>query len=65
MKWVKVSERLPEKDQAVLVYDAHNKQINWALYNYDWVICAECRDLLPRDYIKYWSELPEPPKGNE
>lgn len=66
--WISVNDRLPEKEQKVLVFykaigeknRIHNDVIatNWRKSNGDFIPC--------RDYeITHWMPLPEPPKDGD
>ena len=68
-EWIPVSERLPKKDESVLVYfDTGNMAVGywydkdecisfWQIWTDDgWVSDADCEPI-------YWMPLPEAPKG--
>lgn len=51
MKWIKVTDRLPEEGQAVLCYPEYLP----AEYSSYWLQWSEF-------YVTHWMPLPEPPK---
>ncbi len=52
-KWVKVTERLPDKDGRYLV---------WERLLYDWVSVAYFRNGKFDALITHWQPLPQPPR---
>ena len=62
-KWIPVTEKLPEKDGSVLVYNGYGRGILWfekgngfnEIDDYGWV--------RPVDSVTHWMPLPEPPKN--
>ena len=70
MKWIPVTERLPDKDGAYLVL-WENKSVGDAEYEsiygsfgywLDFWIDKEA-EWMPYDGVTHWMPLPEPPKG--
>ena len=61
MKWIPVTERLPEPFKIVLVYDRTGKSINWAYMtsHREWV------GAIVSHIVTHWMPLPEPPKEVE
>jgi hypothetical protein len=65
MKWIKVSERLPEKKDDYLTTNLEFPCIStfytgiqkWSCWH-DSEYCSPCK-------VVYWAELPQPPKGDE
>ena len=60
MKWIPVTERLPEKNTAVIVSD-DNGIVFQALYAYDGWDLWEGNEV----FITHWMPLPPPPKEGE
>lgn len=55
-KWIPVSERLPENDKTVLVWNRRNSREYFDVYDHGSWIILESED------ITHWMPLPEPPK---
>lgn len=59
MKWISVSERLPEpKENPVLVYYANSVWAAWKHDNY-WELVPGINTTC----ITHWQPMPQPPKG--
>ena len=56
MKWIPVTERLPENDKTVLVWNRRNSREYFDVYDHGRWIILESED------ITHWMPLPEPPK---
>ena len=56
MKWIPVTERLPENDKTVLVWNRRNSREYFDVYDHGSWIILESED------ITHWMPLPEPPK---
>lgn len=57
--WIPVSERLPETDKTVLVWDRRNSREYFNVCDHGrWII-------LRQEDITHWMPLPEPPKDGE
>jgi hypothetical protein len=55
-KWIPVTERLPENDKTVLVWDRRNSREYFNICEHGrWII-------LRQEDITHWMPLPEPPK---
>ena len=59
MKWIPVTERLPENDKTVLVWNRRNSREYFDVYDHGRWIILEWED------ITHWMPLPEPPKDSE
>jgi hypothetical protein len=63
MKWIKVSERMPEYNKGVLVFipeeDYHVTSGMWDISN-KWVLLDEYR--VPDSKVTHWMESPEIPE---
>lgn len=57
MKWIKVSERLPEDYQRVL-FIGDDKNVPYPLVELGYFVPSQSK--LP-EYITHWMPLPEPP----
>ena len=55
-KWIPVTERLPENDKTVLVWNRRNSREYFDIYDHGRWIILEWED------ITHWMLLPEPPK---
>ena len=55
-KWIPVTERLPENDKTVLVWNRRNSREYFDVYDHGSWIILESED------ITNWMPLPEPPK---
>jgi hypothetical protein len=77
-RWIPVSEKLPEKNKKVLLYDSwsgqidsgtlrridgHDEAIQEGIYEWDTDGCYYHGDNFER--ITHWRELPQPPKPEE
>ena len=58
-KWIPVTERLPENDKTVLVWNRRNSREYFDVYDHGRWIILEWED------ITHWMPLPEPPKDGE
>lgn len=57
-KWISVKERLPEKWQDIIAYDAKNQEIRLAYMTEDaWL------GVRMSGKVTHWMPLAEPPKG--
>jgi len=61
-RWIPVSERLPEANKCVLIYDAGGNMTVDILVKSGGV---ETYFWLPKYRILFWMPLPEPPKKGE
>ena len=57
-RWVKVSERLPEKGERVLCNSIYGVQIGWLTIKGDWQFTNGGSQIS----ITHWQPLPTPPK---
>ena len=57
-RWVKVSERLPEKGERVLCNTIYGVQIGWLTIKGDWQFTNGGSQIS----ITHWQPLPTPPK---
>ena len=58
-EWISVKERLPEKWQDIIAYDAKNQEIHLAYMTEDaWV------GVRMNGKVTHWMPLPQPPKGD-
>ena len=62
-KWIRVKDRLPDKDQDVLCYS--NKDGGYMFFGYRGYISGEFMEggSLHIGDVTHWMPLPEPPKG--
>lgn len=64
MKWISVSDRLPEYEDEVLIW-FHNCPVEIGLYNQKNEFHEEdywtCKEYMEID-VSHWMPLPEPPK---
>ena len=58
-RWIPVSDRLPENDKTVLVWNRRNSREYFDVYDHGRWIILEWED------ITHWMPLPEPPKDSE
>lgn len=58
MNWIKVSDRLPDDESDVLVFDGYSYYLVW----YENKIYG-LADSTPLKGVTHWMPLPEPPKG--
>lgn len=59
-RWVKVSERLPEVGERVLVYNTvYGVQIGWLMFTGNW---EHYTQMLKSENNTHWQPLPTPPK---
>ena len=57
-EWISVKDRLPTEE------DASNGGYVFAYNTHDKVIIATYQDVIRfSDFVKYWTHLPQPPKG--
>lgn len=57
-KWIPVTERLPENDKTVLVWDRRNSREYFDVFDHgQWIV-------LRQEDITHWMPLPEPPKDD-
>ena len=56
-RWIPVTERLPEKDTAVICYTALGQKIGWIGNN------GNFNFTYGKGIVTHWMPLPEPPKG--
>lgn len=57
MKWIPVTERLPENDHTVLVWSHRNSKEYFNIYDHGKWVIMETED------ITHWMPLPEPPES--
>ena len=60
--WISVKERVPEKNDDVLVYDGYNNEVDMAYLDsdYEWISLTNNLVFHEGD-IDYWMPLPDPP----
>ena len=65
-RWIKCSERMPDKDVAVLGFIAHRPIIMIVRFNIegedDYWFTDEYDDCFGKNEVTHWMPLPEPPK---
>jgi len=61
MEWIKVSEKLPEKFESVLVYDGKKIFLAYIHIN-SWICVCECYEGSSVIDVTHWMPLPEKPK---
>lgn len=62
LKWIPVTERLPEKNTSVLGY-YHGRNIFWYDEKDGFCDIDQYGMTYPIDSVTYWMPLPEPPEG--
>lgn len=62
MLWIPVSEKLPEKQQTVIVYSQYGTSLGWILWNEWMTIEGLCK---PGATVTHWMPLPKPPQEVE
>lgn len=60
--WIPVSEKLPEKQQTVIVYSQYGTSLGWILWNEWMTIEGLCK---PGATVTHWMPLPKPPQEVE
>lgn len=62
LKWIPVSERLPESEKKVLciLYDGFFCILEWTYWDWLW---NDGHNVYAEKDVTHWMPLPEPPKG--
>ena len=63
VKWISVTEKLPEKYHQVLCYGSHGLSIDY--YSGEKSVCGNPLFMVGEAKITHWMPLPEPPKDGE
>ena len=60
-RWIPITERYPDIEELVIVYDAAEDYMSTAMYRgHDWMLCGGY--FVDADSFTHWMPLPEPPK---
>ena len=61
MEWISVEERLPDDEQAILVYTGKNKPKRW-WHTTSTIFRHGKFHVSLKDNVTHWMPIPEPPK---
>ena len=66
MMWIKVKDRLPDKDCIALVTDGQHVTLGDWTRNDGWMLSREDRAFgITADSVTHWMPLPEPPQKEQ